>query len=185
MGQRSEIYVKYNGKIIVANYYPWNYSERMISRARHGIEWFIRNTSNYDVSQCESFMQSFKRIFDVNFDMVDIINSRDLIAANEGFFSPGSLNDGALFIDISNNNKTIKYAFMNNDFDSDHIMTPEQYMDWETESCYDEYKDWRNEPYIPDEQAAHLYDNIAEIYKMAQLMTKEEVKDFMAEQPLF
>lgn len=43
MGQRSQIYVRYNKsntqKGLIANYYSWNYSERMISRARWGIEF--------------------------------------------------------------------------------------------------------------------------------------------------
>ena len=38
MGQRSQIYIRYNGDIKVANYYQWNYGERMISRARAIIE---------------------------------------------------------------------------------------------------------------------------------------------------
>ena len=38
MGQRSQIYIRYNGKLIVANYYQWNYGERMISRCRSILE---------------------------------------------------------------------------------------------------------------------------------------------------
>lgn len=46
MGQRSQIYIRYNieyqgkqYKGLIARYYPWNYGERMISRARSIIEY--------------------------------------------------------------------------------------------------------------------------------------------------
>ena len=42
MGQRSQIYVRFNKENgqsgLIANYYGWNFGERMISRARWGIE---------------------------------------------------------------------------------------------------------------------------------------------------
>ena len=44
MGQRSQIYVRYNKKLVIANYYQWNYGEQMISRARYGIEYIRRYT---------------------------------------------------------------------------------------------------------------------------------------------
>lgn len=34
MGQRSQIYVRYNEKLLFARYFQWNYGTRMISRAR-------------------------------------------------------------------------------------------------------------------------------------------------------
>ena len=37
MGQRSQIYLRHNGDLVFANYYQWNYGERMVSRARWGI----------------------------------------------------------------------------------------------------------------------------------------------------
>lgn len=46
MGQRSQIYVRASGQLIVANYYQWNYAERMISRARYGIE-YIDSVKDY------------------------------------------------------------------------------------------------------------------------------------------
>ena len=53
MGQRSQIYVRYNKnntqKGLIANYYGWNYGERMISRARWGIE-FIKEHFKYGMS---------------------------------------------------------------------------------------------------------------------------------------
>ena len=47
MGQRSQIFVRYQEtdgtRKLVARYYGWNYGERMISRARHTIEWLKEN----------------------------------------------------------------------------------------------------------------------------------------------
>ena len=40
MSQRSQIYVRINGKLVVPQDYGWNYAERMISRAK-GILEFI------------------------------------------------------------------------------------------------------------------------------------------------
>ena len=51
MGQRSQIYVRYEKedninvarKILAARYYQWNYGECMISRARYSMEWLKTN----------------------------------------------------------------------------------------------------------------------------------------------
>ena len=51
MGMRSQIYVKYNDRLIIANYYGWNYGERMISRARYGMEYlkyYVDNDCTWD-----------------------------------------------------------------------------------------------------------------------------------------
>jgi len=49
MGQRSQIYVRYNKKLVVTNYYQWNYGERMIRRARYGIEYIKDNPELFTV----------------------------------------------------------------------------------------------------------------------------------------
>jgi len=73
MGQRSQIYVRFfDGEKIrlIANYYSWNYGERMISRARYGIETIKTilgfNGLHYNFS---TNITKLQRIFDVNFDM--------------------------------------------------------------------------------------------------------------------
>ena len=47
IGQRSQIYIRLkdrnNNKYLFAKYYGWNYGERMISRARYGIDYIKRN----------------------------------------------------------------------------------------------------------------------------------------------
>lgn len=81
MGQRSQIYVRYNKKLVITNYYQWNYGERMISRARYGIEYIKENYLEYRtwIFNNESDMEKLRRIFDVNFDMKDIVMSIDII----------------------------------------------------------------------------------------------------------
>lgn len=59
MGQRSQIYLRYNGKLVFASYFQWNYGERMISRARWGIEhvkWYSDEKYDFafrDISYAE------------------------------------------------------------------------------------------------------------------------------------
>ena len=81
MGQRSQIYVKYGNKLVVANYYQWNYGERMISRARHGIEYIKDNLIKYKewLFNNSYEMKRLGRIFDANFDMKDVQISQDIV----------------------------------------------------------------------------------------------------------
>lgn len=133
MGQRSQIYVKYNGKMIVANYYQWNYGTRMISRARYGIEyiidviknrWFFKFESNEDIEWWSNY-------FDINFDCYDVSKHHNIFEdiirytsksckwngpISSKYFDKVNLkllvnqdlfrqdnNDGALFVDINTN----------------------------------------------------------------------------------
>lgn len=108
MGQRSQIYVRYNKsntqKGLIANYYSWNYSERMISRARWGIE-FIEGYFKYITDSEYRWMSSkwnvmhVSRIFDTNFDMHDVAISSDIIKELLGFYN------------ISKDSGTIKKIF--------------------------------------------------------------------------
>ncbi len=87
MGQRSQIYVRFNKengqKGLIANYYGWNFGERMISRARWGIECI---KEHFEICSKPSYWLSVKRnkvylsrIFDTNFDMCDVAISSDII----------------------------------------------------------------------------------------------------------
>ena len=82
MGQRSQIYIRikdnYNeNPKLYAKYFSWNYGERMISRARYGIDYIKRNENRLDIN---SVKEKINRIFDVNFDMKDIAITSDLIS---------------------------------------------------------------------------------------------------------
>lgn len=184
MGQRSQIYVRYNKKLVIANYYQWNYSERMISRARYGIEYIKDNLLEYRsyVFRNPYEMKRLSRIFDANFDMKDIQISQNIIEEwkeqffeddfNDIVFMSQDNNDGKLFVDILEDG-TIKYAFLDNTCDMGNIMNAAKYMEWDSE-------DWRNSSYIDNEQKKLCEDNLKSIEEMAILMTKEEVKDFIS-----
>lgn len=185
MGQRSQIYVRYNKdgvNYLTARYYQWNYGERMISRCKHSIEW-INSILGYDW-YLTTETEKLKRILDVNFDMQDIVIGCDIIkeykedeywkdnnySFNNYVFQCQSNNDGKLFIDIKNG--IIKYAFLDSDCNTKCIMNAEQYMNWDSDG-------WITSEYIDDEQKLICFNNIKEIVKLAELMTKEEIEDFM------
>ena len=92
MGMRSQIYVRFDGQLIIANYYQWNYSERMISRARYGID-FIASSSDYKwFFLRDTNIEHLRRIFDVNFDMKDYQISQKLIDEWKEQFSSDPFN---------------------------------------------------------------------------------------------
>jgi hypothetical protein len=183
MGQRSQIYVRYQKdgvNYLTARYYQWNYGERMISRCRHSLEW-IEGMMPYDWYFTRE-TEKLKRILDVNFDMHDIVIGYDIIkeweecdykdetSFKEYVFLTQDNNDGKLFIDIKDG--VIKYAFLDYDCDTNRIMSAAQYMQWDCPS-------WRKSEYIDDEQKALCEANIKAIKKLAKLMTKEEVEEFI------
>lgn len=191
MGMRSQIYVGYGveKKRIIARYFSWNYAERMISRARWGIEYTSNHMSeegylNYDYSEMIS------KVLDVNFDMHDIQKTTNIIEEYKEFGHGRSFNDyafnyhssnGKLLIDICEGG-VIKYAFLDNEVNLDNIMDGEAYMCWEKDD-----KDWRNSIYYFSEGIYYLSEeyikiteeNIKAISEKAILMTKEEVEEFI------
>lgn len=183
MGQRSQIYVRYNKKLAITNYYQWNYGERMISRARYGIEYIKENYLKYKdwIFNDVSCLKRLSRIFDVNFDMKDVEISQDIIeewkeqfseySFNDFVFKSQDNNDGKLFVDISETG-IIKYAFLDYECNTEHIMSASQYMDWNS-------KEWKQSEYIDNEQKMLCEKNLKKIDKMAILMTKEEIEDFI------
>lgn len=185
MGQRSQIYVRYQKdgvNYLTARYYQWNYGERMISRCRYSLEW-IEAMIPYDWYFTRE-TEKLQRILDVNFDMRDIVIGCDIIkeyeedeywkdenyTLNDYIFKCQDNNDGKLFIDIKDG--AIKYAFLDYDCNTDKIMSAAQYMNWDCPS-------WRKSEYIDDEGKALCESNIKAIRKLAKLMTKEEVKEFI------
>lgn len=187
MGQRSQIYVRYNKgdnkKGLIANYYEWNYGERMISRARHGIEyildivkkgytWYF--TDNFNITK-------ISRIFDVNFDMQDVAISSDIIKEWKDEFSDEDFtefafklqdnNDGKLIVDVCED--TVKYAFLDRNASSDNIMDGEAYM------CWNDSDKWRESEYLSKKDIRTCESNIKFLTKNVKLMTKEEVEEFV------
>ena len=162
MGQRSQIYIRITDNYneypkLYAKYFQWNYGERMISRARHGIE-YIKESMEY-ISH-DSVQEKINRIFDINFDMKDIAFTSDLIkewledfrehyTQVEYIFTSTANNDGKLFIDV-NANGEIKVAFTDYNL---NLLSPEA-----REICKN---------------------NIEYINKNVSFMTKEELQEFI------
>ena len=181
MGQRSQIYIRiwdnYNDNPkLYAKYYHWNFGERMISRARHGIE-YIKATLKYIADS--SNQEKINRIFDVNFDMKDIMLTSDIIKewiekfssyydAKEYIFECISNNNGKLFIDVTKNGD-IKFCFTDYDL---NILTPTKYMNWD-------YAGWQNSKELTKDEIETCKNNIKYINQNAKLMTKEELQEFI------
>ena len=181
MGQRSQIYIriwnKDNGTPkLYANYYGWNFGERMISRAKHGIEYI---KAHIEYISLKDTQEKINRIFDVNFDMGDILLTSDIIQewieqfsdsynANEYIFKCTANNDGKLFIDVTKDCE-IKYCFTDYDM---RMLTTVKYMDWD-------FFDWRNSEQLSKEELKTCEDNIAYIKKNAKFMTSAELQEFI------
>lgn len=185
MGQRSQIYVRYTNEkgehFLTARYFNWNYGERMISRCRWSLEWIKEMAQNYYLFTSDTRM--LERILETNFDMKDVQISSDIVneyieecdykdetSFTEYVFTNHANNDGKLFIDVSEN--YLKYCFLDWHCNTENIMDATGYMKWN-------YEDWKKSDYISLEQKFLCESNIKEIEK-TQLMTKEEIQDFIS-----
>lgn len=190
MGQRSQIYVRYNKQLVIANYYQWNFGDRMISRARYGLDYltyYLKNGFTWVFTNKKTGdYEKIRRYFDVNFDYQDIVISSDLFkeweeekdsfkdwTINDWVFNADN-NDGRLFIDITFNEETneytLKYCFT--DRDNKKPLTPRQYMAWD-------YPKWKTSEYIEDDIKKATEDNLDFIKKNFTLMTQEELEDYL------
>lgn len=202
MGQRSQIYVRYNKNLIIANYYQWNFAERMISRARTILERLLYQDEYlhyYFNSKHE--IEKISRLIDTNFDMRDIVMSSNIIkeykenknsfldwnrSFNEEVFYQDN-NDGCLFIDITGNKEDghkIKYAFTE-DLNYEKTLDAVQYMNWDISySNPDHSQRWIK--YIKkyykdnaDKIIEYTTENLDFIKSNFEVMTVEELKDFI------
>ncbi len=182
MGQRSQIYIRYENKLVVANYYGWNYGERMISRARGIIEWIKEYSQFSFIWEDKSYMTKLSRICDTNFDMRDVVISCDIIKEwreefpqepfNDYVFKYQDNNNGQLFIDVKKGS-SIKYALSYNP-NYAKILNCEDYLN------EDLGKDWQ----LPTESLTQedidiCKMNIKYISDNATLMTAEELYSFV------
>lgn len=185
MGQRSQIFIRYNKKLIVANYYQWNYGERMISRARSIIEYLKANL------EYPWYFESadLSRYCDVNFDYRDISRSSNIFKEWEDFktmygitdfnkfiFTEQDNNDGKLLIDVDTQSKTIKYCLL--DCDNKFVMSAEDYLKWDTYYS-GHYEDVNWELHYNQKCIEYTKENIQSINKNAQLMSKQEVDEYL------
>ena len=188
MGQRSQIYVRINGELVVANYYQWNYAERMVSRARAIVEWigeFRKNDwlsffEKNGISINKTYITKLRRICDINFDMRDVAISSDIFKeyeelGNESTFKDYVFleqdnNDGKLFVDITKDH--IRYCFT--DYNCKKTMGGEKYMAWERG------KDWKKtNRYFTEKDLKICLSNIKFLKSHAKLMTKNEKEEFI------
>lgn len=197
MGQRSQIYIRYNvnytmaGKTenykgLIARYYQWNYCERMISRARGIIEAIKDEYIAYSFMWNDKRrLEKLSRICDTNFDMRDIVMSGDIIKevvdewnCNCDYIFNQDNNDGQLLIDVTNDG--IKYAFIPY-YNKIKVLDCRNYLVWDSKTCYKEWQWSETEtPKAMDEQTKeYTLNNIDYISKNATLMTKEEVEEFV------
>ena len=184
MGKRSQIYIRitddYNERpTLIAKYFQWNFAERMISRARYGME-YIKDNAEYLSS--DTVKERISKIFDVNFDMKDVALSTDIIKewiessskyygleeVNDYIFNAQDNNDGKLFIDVDEKGN-IKYCLTDYDM---QILSPKQYMDWD-------FENWQNSEYLDKEDVETCKNNIKYINKNATQMTNEELLEFI------
>lgn len=199
MGQRSQIYFRYNTregkKQLVATYFGWNYGTRMVSRARGILEWAFREKEFASLFYPGSdTITRLKKVIDINWDYKDVVNTSDIIkeytegyySSSEEMFTAQDNNDGQLIIDmiIDYNRKNskgdyivkFKYAFL--DYDSNYIGDAESYLQW-NENYGEEGPSWRESQYIQKE-IKYTERNIRYIEKHAKLMTEEEAKEFIS-----
>lgn len=190
MGQRSQIYLKYpigdDGKFgLIANYYGWCYGERLVSRAA----WAVRYLSGMIYPEysfiTDDCVEKMRRFLDVNFDMHDVLLGYDLVAeydpdsgstfCDSVFSQPN--NDGRLFLNCVLREEEgrkvceVHYCFTDVDY---NILTAEQYMEWESESMYDH---WRN--LLPHDAIATCDQNMEFIQENAILMDREELENLI------
>jgi len=183
MGRRSQIYIRYNGKLIVANYYQWNYGERMISRCRSILDYLGSMLEYKFMFSDENEIETLKRYCDVNFDYRDIVRSHDIFKEwseyardtniNDWFYLYQDNNDGQLFIDIIGN--IIKYAFRVIDYESitqkyTGAVSASEY--WSRYSGYYSYKG-------DNEITKMAQENVDFIESNYELMTDEELNQFL------
>lgn len=202
MGQRSQIYVRFNlpdgTKHLVPRYYQWNYGERMISRTRGIIEWLMMHTGHASIlARDTEYSEKLRRVMDTNFDYRDIVLGIDIFEEyqqdclerfkdgdetdfEQYVFAGQDNNDGQVFIDL-----VIDYDHMDKNGDPKYVFkyafrTYED-DDWnpmDPEQYMDwDYDDWRTNEYMQD--AVKLTErNIRWIKKHAKLMTSDEMFEF-------
>lgn len=197
MGQRSQIYIKYNVnyvsglatpnpkthnyKGLIARYFGWNYGERMISRARYVIEEIQNEFIKYKWGfNDKEKLEKLKRFCETNFDMKDIVFSTDILKEMKDY-NDGNLlfnqdnNDGQLFIDVTDNG--IKYCFLSF-YNEGEPMDGEGYMKWNCEN--ENHPNWHTpNKYMDRRTIIYTEKNIKKINQMATLMTLDEIKSFV------
>lgn len=143
MGQRSQIYVRYNkGENIVAYHLQWNWGMYMINRAYQLLQFIEKNvekeyskflSKNFDIANCGSQRDDYNilsNLIQINTTIGSYCKGHDLVAEEYDYnhlqndynfqLEPEKQdnNDGILVIDIQENEEgkpIIKYGFISGD----------------------------------------------------------------------
>ncbi len=200
MGQRSQIYISWendNGEQeLVARYFGWNFSERMVSRAAALMEHLSEMIDNNHFDK-----NKIIKISEINFDMRDVVQTSDLIEEALDFsdnsddihdllFNSDN-NDGKLFIAVhkadgehpnkfgrSVPNRKIQYCFT--DCDNQRVMDAEKYLQWECRTYTGNDngdKSWKS--YLEDDEIKYTERNIKTIDEAGELMIDKELQYFI------
>ena len=161
MGQRSQIYVRYNGKLLFARYFQWNFGTRMISRGRAGMEYRENHMDVPSLFNDPYYIRKFIRIFETNFDYRDVAISTNIFAEY--------------------NDLKIKYAFFFFFCDPEKPMTPEEYLQWDARTTITET--WQGG--CTPEEIQWTNENCAFIRDHYDLMTPEEIKAYIQTKDYF
>lgn len=207
MGQKSQMYViakKDNKYYLTANYYQWNYGERMISRARGTLEQIIDDYMEYNW-QLTTETQKLRRIMDVNWDMHDIVLSSDIVKeftdddyeeywktegntyAQDFFgfcFSGQDNNNGQMYmyIDLDVEESKVKMCFTQYTFDEDsNVLNANEYLTLDL--LYDEPGTWQEymikSEYYDTETVLYTEKNIKYIEEHTEMLSKEELLNIL------
>ena len=205
MGQRSQIYViakKNNKYYLTANYYQWNYGERMISRVRGVLQNMLDEFIKYDwLLTTEN--TKLRRIMDVNWDMHDIVLSADIVEEfADGYeeywktegrtysddffefcFSGQDNNNGQAYIYVDLDlDKKVKIGFTQYTFDEEaKMLNADEYL---TKDLANENEEmWKehmfNSEYYDDNDIGYTERNVEYIEQNSELLSKNELLDIL------
>lgn len=199
MGQRSQIYCRITGMDgsvqLIANYYQWNFGERMISRAAATLDRLNYAMKHFPRS-FDMEIEKYRHFLDVNFDMRDIVLSSNIISEFQEFGEKGQFaewvfygqdnNDGKLFIDCNAQAETLTYCFT--DPNLTEIMNGKEYLnddlgtDWRKPKYiyYDSPIEERKEMIKEQEELVAYTEKNLEMLEQFDLMTEEELEKFLS-----
>ena len=192
MTNKSQIYILWevtdkDGKPVnglIAKSFDWNRGFQMVSRARAIIEKIQSDFLPYKWPFIdETCIKNLDSFCDVDFDRRSVTGSTDLVKIVREQFpdEPRRLfeqdnNDGQLFILVTDD--VIKYGFMNY-FREEQVMDGEAYMAWDSEKG-GLWANWHVPCWLMSVDAIEYTEqNIEKIREMAELMTIEEIRQFV------
>lgn len=207
MGQRSQMYViaKKEGKYyLTANYYGWNYGERMISRVRGTLENILDEFIRFDWLLTTD-NRKLRRIMDINWDMHDIVVSSDIVREftddyeqywknddktyAEDFldfcFTGQDNNNGQayMYIDLDNDNPKVKVCFVERTFEEGTTtMNAEEYLTKDL-ICEESCTSWKeymiNSEYYDDDDIIYTEKNIEYINQHSEFLSQNELLEIL------